>query len=282
MKKLYFIICAMLVAIAANAEDFYLIGGFNNWSLSDPTCKFTSIGNDEYQLNYNGVLTSGFKLNNGTWSNDSYNFGSNGAKLVIGEIYNLNVGGSSGNITMDGNIENPVLTLNIANKTLLIEGQTKEAQCVYTIHGQIFGNPDWSTMVMDEGEDGLWTLTEYIVPGEFGIKVLDADSGSQTDWYSCAEGVDNTLTLDNLDNPLTAVADGKVNWTSNLEGQFTFTFDPKEMKLYVKEGNGVNDISADTYVAPEYYNLQGVEVVNPTTGLYIEVRGSQVRKITVK
>lgn len=282
MKKLYIIICAMLVTFSAMAEDFYLIGGFNNWTLSDPACKFTSISADEYQLNYNGVLTSGFKLNNGTWSNDSYNFGSNGSKIVIGEIYTLKVGGSSGNIAMDGNIENPILTLNVANKTLLIEGQATEVKYAYAIHGQIFGNPDWSTLVMDEDEDGMWTLTEFIVPGEFGIKVLDADSGSQTDWYSCAEGEDNTLTIDNMETPLTAVPDGKVNWTSNLEGQYTFTFDPKEMKLFVKEANGVMDISTDNTDAPVYFNLQGIETANPVAGLYIEVRGSQVRKIAVK
>ena len=46
---------------------------------------------------------------------------------------------------------------------------------------------------------------------------------------------------------------------------------------------GVNDIVADDANAPvEYYNLQGVRVANPESGLYIRVQGKKASKVLVK
>lgn len=47
---------------------------------------------------------------------------------------------------------------------------------------------------------------------------------------------------------------------------------------------GVSNISAnDENAAPEYYNLQGVRVMEPAAGnLYIERRGTQVRKVVIR
>lgn len=46
------------------------------------------------------------------------------------------------------------------------------------------------------------------------------------------------------------------------------------------EGSGVESIFGDDADAePEYYNLQGIKVVNPENGIFIERRGSSVRKV---
>ena len=67
----------LMIAMAANAADYYLIGGFNEWKLSDSRCKFVEGTGNVYTLDLPNdlPLTSGFKINDGTWSNDNANFG---------------------------------------------------------------------------------------------------------------------------------------------------------------------------------------------------------------
>ena len=55
--------------------------------------------------------------------------------------------------------------------------------------------------------------------------------------------------------------------------------------LISKQGTttGVDDILSDDANAPvEYYNLQGVRVANPESGLYIRVQGKKATKVLVK
>lgn len=46
--------------------------------------------------------------------------------------------------------------------------------------------------------------------------------------------------------------------------------------------NGIADIDADGTAMAEYYNLQGIRVVNPSQGLYIVKRGNRTTKVYVK
>ena len=59
-------VVAALTGFSSYAIDYYLIGGFNNWSLKQANCKFNDQGDGTYVLDYNGTLTSGFKINDGT------------------------------------------------------------------------------------------------------------------------------------------------------------------------------------------------------------------------
>lgn len=46
--------------------------------------------------------------------------------------------------------------------------------------------------------------------------------------------------------------------------------------------SGITDIIADDNASVEYFNLQGIRVDNPTSGLYIRRQGNRVEKILVK
>lgn len=221
MKKFYLILCALFMSITVSATDFYLIGGFNNWTLSDPTCKFTNAGDGTYTLDYNGTLTSGFKINDGSWSNDNYNFGGTVA-LVIGEVYNLTASGNSANIPLNEIVINPHIVLNPTAKTLLITGQTLEASKTYGIHGTVFGTSEWQTVGMTKA-DNKWTLTADCVAGDFGIMECDATTGWQTGWYSTPEHI--FITEENLGQALTVQQDGGFNWSLALNGNLTFVLD---------------------------------------------------------
>ncbi len=52
--------------------------------------------------------------------------------------------------------------------------------------------------------------------------------------------------------------------------------------LTLPSTTGISSIVADEAVESEYYNLQGVKVVEPTTGIYIRRTGSKVEKVIVK
>lgn len=419
MKKFLLMVCALAAGIVAQATDYYLIGGFNGWKTSDPACLFTAATDGTYVLDYEGTLTSGFKINDGTWSNDAANFGSNGAALQVGEPYIMKVGGSTKDIALTENIANPHLVLNVAdpaNPVLTITGQSQEAEYKYGIKGQIFDGENWNVVDMVENEDnGKWVLTAEVVAGEFGVLVMDASTSAQTGWFS-ADG-DGVLGSAQLGQPL-ALKENGTNFASTLVGTFTFTFDPSAMTLtvsgegsddpdpvvtmpenlyivgniagcvwdtvnapaltksgntftienveivsaseeisegffsfitvrgadwdtevntgdrfgasqadevieapatvtltaykagvnasaaaswmieaavyditvdfaamtvnVVKVGDGISAIEADNNAPAVYYNLQGVEVAEPANGLFIEVRGNQVRKVTLK
>ncbi len=52
-----------------------------------------------------------------------------------------------------------------------------------------------------------------------------------------------------------------------------------DMAVRFPSETGVEEIVAETAEAPVYYNLQGVPVVNPANGVFIECRGTSVRKV---
>lgn len=266
-------------AISANAIDYYVIGGALGWATENPAGKFTETATaGVYELKYQGTFTGDFKINDGTWSNPDVNFGSNGSKLVVGEPYSY-ANGSNDNIQMDGSVLNPTFTLNINNGTLTIAGQSQELEIAYGIHGDIFGDPLWSTEAMTES-DGKWTVTADIVAGGFGIKVMDKASGSQvadpdgSNWYSAPKD-QATATAD---TNLPVVKANGTNWTSDLEGNYTFTFDPEAMTLIITAPSAWNDITADENATFAIYTIEGnivkaaanmSDVENLESGMYI-------------
>ncbi|MDE5976199.1 MAG: hypothetical protein K2G69_06600, partial [Muribaculaceae bacterium] len=248
MKKFLLSLVGLFVAFAANAVDYYLIGGFNGWALEDANCKFTPGSNGEYTLDYVGTLSSGFKINNGTWSNDAANFGGREKDpLKVGTSYELVVGGGSKNIELAENIENPHLVFNPTKKTLLITGQEVAAETIYAIHGTIFDATNgWITKDMTE-DNGKWTLeANGSFKGQFGIWIGDKATHTQTGWIASAGTSAVTL-----GSPMEVKVDG-TNFNINA-GDYTFTFDPEAMTLLVEgtENGGGDDPTPEGY--PEMY-----------------------------
>ena len=72
------------------------------------------------------------------------------------------------------------------------------------------------------------------------------------------------------------VAVGDKSWKI-AAGNYDFKLDLNQNKLTVEAHSGVNAVEVEEGEAV-YYNLQGVEVVNPQNGLYIVKRGNKVTK----
>ena len=159
-----------------------------------------------------------------------------------------------------------------------------------------------------------------VTPTKDGVAISFAD-GSQSNkprWWEASAGTElriytgNTMTVTAPANmKLTsieftkgsnfALGDGSVGsiannvWTpatqerANAEVKdVTFTptgktFIDKITVNYESINTGVDDILSDDANAPvEYYNLQGVRVANPESGLYIRVQGKKATKVLVK
>ncbi len=113
----------------------------------------------------------------------------------------------------------------------------------YEIRGTIFGNPSWADYAMTES-DGKWSYTGTAVAGDFGIKQMT--NGTQTAWYS-ADGK-NTISEPGVYN---CKVNG-TNFSNQLEGEVTFTFDPEALTLTVTGGQVV-EIDYTTW----YLNVLG-------------------------
>lgn len=116
------------MAMTASAVNMYVIGENVNgksWVLSDESSKMSEIIPGVYQWR-GQVLGSGFKFNNGDWIDPDLNIGSDGSRLMLGSEYRYITGPTSGNIcyAFDSEVINPVVTLNLNDKTVLVEGQT--------------------------------------------------------------------------------------------------------------------------------------------------------------
>lgn len=59
-------------------------------------------------------------------------------------------------------------------------------------------------------------------------------------------------------------------------------YDYNTKKIIVTKNSGIAGIDTDTDETPIYYNLQGVRVIEPSTGIYIMVRGGNVSKVYVR
>lgn len=261
MKKIFTFAAAALVALSANAVDYYLIGGFNGWSTSDPDCLFTPGSNGEYVLDLpaNKPLTSGFKINDGTWSNDNENYGAGGA-LTPGEVYNLTVGGSSGNIEFVDKattIPSAHLVFNPAEKTLVVTGKSEAATIIYGIHGNFAGGDSWNTHNMVES-NGKWVLSnQTVVDSQFGIKAMNSLTQAQTDWFAAASPESATVVLN---TPISCSNVDATNFSISA-GTYNFTFDPTALTLTVTEGEGGGDIPTpgpgDTDYSDWWVNVGG-------------------------
>lgn len=236
MKKgLLFAVAALAMsALSANAADYYLIGDFDGWALKDANAKFTDAGDGTYTLEM-ATLTSGFKINDGTWNNGNANWGSNGSTLTIGETYNLSIGGSTGNInfTENGAKENVKLVFNPTAATLLVTGQAKENTYdnVYLV-GDINGG-GWNTNIstyplnLKEGTENTW-VGEYEITANswFKLRAGDLIYGTGGDDIAVENGVEYTGKQG--DGNSFAITPGKYTFTYVLdknadEGKLTVT-----------------------------------------------------------
>lgn len=272
MKKFTLALATLALSVVSmNAAEYGLAGGFNGWSADANMFTETSTAG-VYELTVE-KLAGEILVTDGTWN---AKWGSGTGKIANKTPYGLVSGG--GNIELsDAALTNVTVTLNTNDWTLTLDGTAGEMTYAYGIHGDIFGDPKWSTENMTEA-NGKWTLTSDIVAGNFGIKRQDPDNRAlQLAWIAADGAADVTL-----NTPLAAKING-TNWSIS-EGKYAFTFDPEAMSLIVAEGAAWNEISADENATFAIYTIEGNlvkasanmnDVENLENGMYI-INGGKV------
>ena len=237
MKKFLLMFCAAVISLAAHAT-LYVTGG----SVTDAPAAW----NPENPLvvnEANGVYTfkarGGFKISTAKGNWDTFNGGAmcldgDWNKATTTATANLKTG--SGDITppLDGTEITYEVSSDLSTiKATLPDGKTfgDKVDYSYALHGQITGNSAWEDITMTEN-NGVWEWTGTVVAGEFGIKKLSPD-GTQAEWISADIWAtsDGTATV-SAAGVYAATVNG-TNWSSTLEGEYTFSFNPETMMLTI-------------------------------------------------
>lgn len=237
MKKFLLMFCAAVISLAAHAT-LYVTGG----SVTDAPAAW----NPENPLvvnEANGVYTfkasGGFKISTakGTWN--AFNGGAmcldgDWNKATTTATANLKSGDSDINPPLDGTEITYEVSADFKTiKATLPDGKTfgDKVDYSYALHGQITGNSGWESTAMTEN-NGVWEWTGTVVAGEFGIKKLSPD-GTQAEWISADIWAtsDGTATV-SAAGVYAATVNG-TNWSSTLEGEYTFSFNPETMMLTI-------------------------------------------------
>ncbi len=255
--------------------DLYIIGSNVNgkgWELAAEDAKMTYVGNGVYEWE-GDMLGTGFKINDGTWSNDNYNFGSNGTSLALGVNYEMALSG--GNIDLDGitEVQNPKVRFDLNSRTLLVEGQGAgeiEWFITGTFNGWTFDNK------LTEESEGIYTCKDLVFDGAEGSEFKITTTGWVTQYASLSEVITPellTAVLEEIDGSasgtlITLVGTYDVTWNLNTRTiSFTAkgeTPDMPETDLYII-GTNVNgkgwELAAEdakmTYVGNGVYEWEG-------------------------
>lgn len=126
-------------------------------------------------------------------------------------------------ITITGATEGALydVTFDCATSTITVVNHEGEIVVTYALRGTITTGDaeNWVDLEMTEDAEGNWSWSGTVVPGDFGIKKME--NGAQTAWYSSADAA----TINGSGN-YSAMVNG-TNWTSELEGDAAFTFNPR-------------------------------------------------------
>lgn len=129
--------------------------------------------------------------------------------------------------------------------------------------------------------DGVDTYT-YTAEfnGEKAFSISEA-LGEEFEWatFMTADGTVKVGETTPLDFDYDEI--GKITFEgANGEYKITVVMNEETMTLNISSTSGIADIEAAD-AAARYFNLQGVEVANPSTGIYIRVAGGKATKVLV-
>lgn len=230
MKKTLLMMAVALTAWSASAQ-LYVTGGAVEgapaaWDPANPL-EVTAV-NGEYTFK----ATGDFKISTakGTW--DGFNSGA----------YTLDGSWNAGETTATAQLKQGQNDIAAAKAGVVVTYTVKddlssisasfsagEVEKYYQLHGQIFGDPNWSSEAMTKNGDN-WEWTGNIsVAGEFGMKVCDA-AGNQIDWIGGAATVTEEA------KSYSFVTGG--NSSCTLTGNYTVVYNPTAQTIEFNSDGG--------------------------------------------
>lgn len=307
MKKIYALAAVACMAFAANAqngEPLYATGegDFTGGKWAPATPDVFEYANGVYTLKVDNLMQFKISTAAGDWDSfnaGAYDCGEEGYGNEVGVARPLYANSNAANIECPwkGNY-----TITVAGdlSTVTLNTDTPNPGDKVTLYMMGDMN-DWAPAdawkLNDvEGHDNMWNLTcsdEMVVEAGDGFKI------STDGWTKYNIGVNPE---DGIDQVFLEVPTGLANYTVNggpgniilgeewngivwlkLESDPAFaSIILSNDKTYVPDDewmSGVKNIAIDNNEAEVYYNLQGVKVAQPESGLYIVVKGGKATKI---
>ncbi|MDE6409472.1 MAG: hypothetical protein K2K81_04425 [Muribaculaceae bacterium] len=215
----------------------YLIGERTGWAALEKY-RMTTTDGKTYTLNVPDMSTKDFRFC-GKDVNTT-NLGGAGKKLADG-TYDLTAGKNNMTLAKGGNV---TFTLssedNFETATLVVAGQGEidpvdpTYDNEFYIHGNIFGDPNWSSEKMTFTDGKFVLANKKVITGSFGIKEVDPTitepgKNPQVNWYQAVNADDADVVLDKT----IALTDGDGTNLILYAGTYTFTFDPEALTLIV-------------------------------------------------
>lgn len=275
------------LTVAPTAEPIthpvlYFRGGNTSWEITDETNKMTETdGVYTFTLD---KLNAEFKIAAEDW--DEASFSTKNLAMELDTEYDVTsvIMQDNSNMSMAKNIINATVTFDYKAMKLKVEGTVDDTPAVitYIIKGS-FTEPAWDTKDMVKSDvDDTWSYTGVLAAEAGDVLVVQLNDGVEKVWFKAPA----TEVLSAAKPEITVAADGEGNPKYDFTGldvkEITFTFNPATGALKASWTTGIEGISADFDPTAEYYNLQGLRVNTPATGLYIVVRGNNVTKEYLK
>lgn len=249
-----------------------VVGSFNTWG-ENPDFQMTEIRPGVWKATmYDFSGSFKFRAN----ENWEYNFGADSqdsgedTMIEADGVYNIVWGGGDFNIPEE--IEEVIFELDLNKMTLTVDGLTPT---FLALRGNFI---DWAfewSYLFQEVEDDVYMLYLDGIDKEWRFKIADQE---WTEFYTTGVTDMTAGEIYPLGDPNGADMGVDKNYTDvtlflNLdEGYFSFY------------GEVISEVASMeiTQGKSRYFNLQGVEVTNPSKGLYIRVCNGKSEKISVK
>lgn len=289
MKKIYALAAVAAMAFAANAQDLYIVGAWEDvsWDIANPGV--LTLQDGVYKGEFKQL--SQFKLSNvdpeGSW--DTFNANVYGCDY--GDVPGVEVALVQGK---DDNIYTPWngdYTVEVAADLTWIKLSTDTPAPEGPINVFFRGEmndwgavPEWQFQLMD-GSDDIYvfnTAADQVILAATSFKIADDD------WKKVNYGLsDGEELYAGVETPL-AFNGGNMSLSEEWEG--TAYFQLSTGTLYLGEAgeecpfdeSAVNNIQVENNGVATYYNLQGVRVANPENGLFIIVKDGKAVKSIIR
>ena len=294
MKKFLSLFMVVLVTAFVAKADLWLIGNLSpdGW-VTNKGVQFTAVDENNYTLDIE-VAEAGQKWYSVTtqlteaaddWDGlRPYRFGGGFEVTLDTEVVLTPAEDNSpwtnfevGTYTITFNVE--TATIKVVAKTEPVEPPTPVV--TYCIRGS--ADEMWEVVnefEMAEQEDGTFATEEVAIPAGFQFKVVkgvatEVIEDVEETWYGAAESDGDFWVTPETLNIEIGMTEGGENLFFESEGNFSFKFDPENMKLVVSgefTQSGVEDLMAGKPVAStRYVNVAGQMSDKPFSGMNIVV-----------
>ncbi len=296
MKKTLLNLMLAVVAIVATgtnanaASPLYIFGSFNDWNPENSI--EMSYANGVYYIEdilldagSNFAFATVQSSDWGTVNANRYGFAIDNACATLGGVPNAIVKGEGAMRVGVAGVYDIYVDLNAM--TLTLTGEIAFPEHVYVLGNLSVGFWDTNSGIeLIQGETaGVYTGTINVVDSGDGNGYFTLVTALGADWNAVNESVrfgaaeKDEAIAEGETKALVSVGGGGENSWKIAAGDWDVTANLNSLTITVNKSNGIAGVSMMAEETPAvYYNLQGVQIDNPTCGLYIVKRGNKATK----